>query len=188
MSFMERLLFIILIWIVPFAAEAQDREGRNTPSDWRVEHYVPFGLWDSVCDERAEDDVMKQRCYLRYVEVYSPRPNFLATFAFIYPKDGQSVVEIGFERRTRYTDLGFRVVQGDDTIWTLDSGCLRSSPCRLTGSDAQSLLAQFAKGDTLIQEFKDRSGKNWRLEWDLTRFDEALKDYRKASKERALLN
>lgn len=185
---MARLFIAMLIWAFPFTAATQDREGRNTPSDWRVEHYVPFGLWDSVCDERAEDDVMKQRCYLRYVEVYSPRPNFLAAFAFVYPEAGKSVVEFGFERRTQYVDEGFSVINNGEQVWALEGSCLRSSPCRLTGGDAQSLLAQFAKGGTLVQKFSDRHGGNWRLEWDLSRFGEALDDYRQASRQRALLD
>lgn len=185
---MLRLLFAMFICALAFAAAAQDRAGRDTPSDWRVEHYVPFGLWDSVCDEREEDDVVRQRCYLRYVEVYSPRPNFLATFAFVYPEDGQSIVEFGFERRTQYADQGLRVMRDKETLWTADAGCLRSSPCRLTGNDAQALLEQSAAGGALVQDFRDRNGKAWRLEWDLSRFEEALQDYRQASRKRGLLD
>lgn len=185
---MARLLFAILFYALSSAAVAQDRAGRDTPSNWKVVHYVPFGLWDSICDERAEDDGIHQRCYLRYVEVYSPRPNFQATFAFVYPKAGHSIVEIGFERGTRYSDQGFRVMQGNEPVWTVDGDCLRSGPCRLTGHDAQDVLAQFVAGDTLVQAFRDRNGKVWRLEWDLSGFEAALKDYRQASGQRGLLD
>lgn len=185
---MVRLSFAILFCALSSATFAQDRAGRDTPSDWKVVHYVPFGLWDSVCDERAEDDEIRQRCYLRYVEVYSPRPNFLATFAFVYPEDGQSIVEFGFERRTRYDDRGFRVMKDHEAVGTVDSECLRSSPCRLTGHNAQTLLEQFTAGDTLVQDFRDRNGKAWRLEWSLSRFGEALEDYHNASRQRGLLD
>ncbi|MCR9135264.1 MAG: hypothetical protein NXI27_04665 [Alphaproteobacteria bacterium] len=181
-------LTALFICALSITAAAQDRAGRDTPSDWRVKHYVPFGLWDSVCDERPEGDVIRQRCYLRYVEVYSPRPNFLATFVFVYPEDGQSVVEIGFERGTRYADEGFKVMRNGQVVWTLGDTCLRSSPCRLNNGEAQSLLDHFADGDTLVQDFRDRHGKPWRLEWDLSRLGEALQDYQLASTQRALLD
>lgn len=185
---MVRLSFAILFCALSSAAFAQDRAGRDTPSDWKVVHYIPFGLWDSVCDERAEDDEIRRRCYLRYVEVYSPRPNFLATFAFVYPEDGQSIVEFGFEQGTRYGDQGVRVTRNEEAVGTVDSDCLRSSPCQLTGRDAQALLEQFAAGDALVQDFRDRNGKAWRLEWNLSRFGEALEDYRKVSRQRGLLD
>lgn len=185
---MVRLLFAILLCALSSAAVAQDRAGRDTPSDWKVMHYVPFGLWDSVCDERAEDGIVRQRCYLRYVEVYSPRPSFLATFAFVFPQAGHSIVEFGFERGTYYSDQGFRVMQDNEPVWTVDGDCLRTSPCRLSGRDALTLLEQFEKGDVLVQAFRDRNGKVWRLEWDLSRFEAALKDYRQASRQRGLLD
>lgn len=185
---MHRLLFAMVICALSFAAVAQDRSGRDTPSDWKVEHFVPFGLWDSVCDERVEDDGLRQRCYLHYVDVYSPRPDFLATFAFVYPKDGESIVEFGFERRTRYADQGLKALQDNEVVWTADRGCLQSSPCRLAGRDAQALLTQFVSGDVLVQDFRDRNGKTWRLEWDLSRFEAALADYRQASRQRGLLD
>lgn len=185
---MARWLAAVFICVLSITAAAQDRAGRDTASDWRVQHYVPFGLWDSVCDERTEDDIIRQRCYLRYVEVYSPRPNFLATFIFIYPKDGQSIVEIGFERGTRYAEGGFRVLSNKQVVWALDGTCVRSSPCRLSGGEAQSLLGHFAVGDTLVQEFSDRNGTSWRLEWDLSRMGMALEDYGDASRQRSLLD
>lgn len=184
---MPRLLAAICLLFLPFTAIAQDRAGNDTASDWIAQHFTSFGLWDSVCDERVENTVLKQRCYLRYVEVYSPRPNFLATFAFIFTEDGQSVIEMGFEKRTRYNKDGFRVEKDGKTIWALDDACLTTSSCRLTGARAQSLLSELSRGDMLIQDFRDRTQQDRVLTWDLSQFAEALADYRMAAADRALL-
>lgn len=184
---MPRLLISICLLFLPITAIAQDRSGNDTASDWIAQHFVSFGLWDSVCDERIENDVLKQRCYLRYVDVYSPRPNFSATFVFVFTEAGQSVVEMGFERRTRYNDKGFRVEKNGETVWTFDDACLNTSKCRLTGASAKNYMSELSKGDMLVQDFRDRAGQDRVLNWDLSLFTEALADYRAAAAERSLL-
>ncbi len=184
---MTRVTIAIALLLLPLAAVAQDRAGRDTASDWVVKHYKPFGLWDSICDERVERNELKQRCYLRYVDVYSPRPDFLATFAFIHPPNGVTVVEFGFERGTHFKPEGFRIERDGATTWTLEDPCLRAAKCELAGDVAADLLEAFSGGGTLVQEFKNRSGKDWRLEWNLEQFGEALTDYQQAASARSLL-
>ena len=184
---MMRICWLAILLTVPVLSFAQDRSGRNTASDWRVTHYQPFGLWDSICDERTEDGELRQRCYLRYVEAYSPHPKFLAVFAFVYPVDGKSVVEFGFERGTRYAPGGFRVERDGETVWQFTGNCLNAAKCEFTGGDAQGLLNAFASGDALIQEFRDRHADAQRLSWDLSMFASALKDYRRNAEARSLI-
>ena len=126
---MLRLTFAIALLMLPMAASAEARSGGDTASDWVVRHYKPFGLWDSICDERMEQDELIQRCYLRYVEVYSSRPDFLATFAFIHARDGATIVEFGFERRTRFKPAGFRIERQGATA--LIRECPVNSPLSL---------------------------------------------------------
>ncbi len=185
---MPRLCLLLVLVALTFTAGAQDRSGGNRPSDWIVKHYEPFGLWDSICDERMEEGVLKQRCYLRYVDVYAPRPNFGATFAFVFTEAGGTDVEFGFERGTRYAENGFRIERNDERVWVLSNSCLRRNRCLFKDHEAQSLLETFMGGGVLIQQFRDRHGRDWRLEWDLSRFDEALDDHRRASERRSLLN
>ncbi len=182
-----RTTITLALFFLPAIAAAQDRSGRDTASDWVVRHYKPFGLWDSICDERMERGVLKQRCYLRYVDVYSPRPDFLATFAFIHPQDGATIVEFGFERGTRFEAGGFHIEREGATAWTLGDRCLQSPKCELAKEEAANLLSAFSKGGVLVQQSSDRRGTDWQLEWDLARFGEALADYRQASAERSLL-
>ncbi|MFK8033544.1 MAG: hypothetical protein AB8B94_05295 [Hyphomicrobiales bacterium] len=185
---MTRVIIAIFLFFLPLNSFAQDRSGNDTASDWIAQHFVSFGLWDSVCDERMENDTLKQRCYLRYVDVYSPRPNFLATFAFIFTESGQSVVEMGFEKRTNFSEKGFRVEKNGKAIWTFQDSCLSTSKCRLTGEEAQNFLSQLSRGDILVQNFRDRTRQDRTLSWDLSQFEVALADYLEAAAERSLLN
>ena len=71
---MRILCLVLALAAVP--ATAQDRAGNDTPGDWRVTHHAHFGLWDSVCDERdgLNGAAPERRCYVRYVDVFSPNP------------------------------------------------------------------------------------------------------------------
>lgn len=184
---MFKTILLAIALIVPFSVSAQDRSGNDTASDWVAKHYVSFGLWDSVCDERMEEGALRQRCYLRYVEVFSPRPLFMASFVFAYTQDEQTQIELGFETGVRYSKKGFRVEHSGDVIWTAEDECLEASPCELGGVAAQDMLTHMAKGDVLVQQFIDRSGQMRVLEWDLSKFADAVSDYRREAAARNLL-
>lgn len=175
---------IVILACLSLPLSAQDRAGRDTASDWKVTHYKPFGLWDSICDERDEGGTRVQRCYLRYVEVFSPRPRFAAQFIFVTP----SGVEIGLERGTRFDDDGMRILDADDQVLRLISqpACLRGRECRFSGDAADRLLEDMAKGARFVFEFTDRHGQPQLLSWALNRFADALSDTRRESLHRGL--
>ena len=87
-------------------ATAQDRQGNDTPGDWIVDHTKHFGLWDSMCDHRMTGEEREQRCYIRYVDVFSPRPKFGAVFLFVTPGPE---VQIGLEPGTVFPPNGIRI-------------------------------------------------------------------------------
>jgi len=179
---MRTLPFILSLIAAPLFA--QDRAGNDTPGEWVVTHHKPFGLWDSFCDERTTGDLVEQRCYLRYVEVYSPRPNFGALFVFITP-DG---VEFGMERGIRFPEDGLRIEQAGATVWAENSrSCRRGGDCTLTGTAAQSFLETVSNGGVLRFEFTDRTGTAQDLSWDLSQMDMAVTDYRENARARDLL-
>ncbi|MEM6636187.1 MAG: hypothetical protein AAF667_09870 [Pseudomonadota bacterium] len=178
---------LTLVGLVPVAALPQDRQGRDTPGEWVVTHYKPFGLWDSICDERTTGDLLEERCYLRYVEVFSPRPNFAAQFIFITPAGSSEIVEFGLERGTRFSDGGFRIEADDRTVWRNDRrSCLRGRDCTFEGPEAAALLGAMAGATRFIFDFTDRHGTPQVLNWDLTQFGAALDDYRAAADARGL--
>ena len=101
-----RVFLLIALFLTAQIAAAQDREGNDRPSDWVADHFTSFGGWDSVCDHRSTDGVKEQRCYLRYVDVFSPRPKFAAQFIFVTPGPE---IQIGLERGTRFPKGGIRI-------------------------------------------------------------------------------
>ena len=177
-------IFLLLLLLLPSALAAQDREGNDTPGDWIVDHYKPFGLWDSICDHRQTGGMTEQRCYIRYVEVFSPRPKFAAQFLFVTPGPA---VEIGLERGTRFAENGIRIEDASGTLWQTNlAACRLALDCTFEGADAETLLSAMAKGTTFAFDFTDRHGTPRELRWDLLPFAQALADFRTEAKARGL--
>ena len=180
---MRAILLIILLLSAPPLA-AQDRDGNDTASDWVVDHYKPFGLWDSICDHRMTQGTREERCYLRYVEVFSPRPKFAAQFVFVTPGPE---VEIGLERGTLFPKGGLRVEHAGGVLWSTDHILCRTGlSCTFQGDAAATLLTAMEKGTTFAFDFRDRHGSRQSLRWDLTPFAKALEDFRRESTRRNL--
>lgn len=170
---------------------AQDRAGNDTAGEWRFDHHKAFGLWDSMCDWRETDGITERRCYLRYVDVFSPRPNFAAVFTFITPEPQGYKVEFGIEPNTAYKKNGLRIDTGTTTTWQLDDiNCTRITQCIWTGDAADKFIAALAAQNddptVLVQDFFDRYGQEQLLKWDLTPFAEALADFNTQVAERGL--
>lgn len=169
------------------AALAQDIEGNDTPGNWRVTHHAIFDIWNSICDEREEPTGLHQRCYLRRVEVFSPRPKFAAQFMFITQEADGPKVDFGMEAGTLFAPGAFRIEQGDSVTWrTLRPGCLTGISCTYKGADAESLVAQLRTSDALRFTFRDRHGQPQDLTWPLTEFATALDDFHAQSRARNL--
>ncbi|MEX0350396.1 MAG: hypothetical protein AB3N15_13315 [Paracoccaceae bacterium] len=169
-------------------AAAQDRQGNDTASDWRVTHYQSFGIWNSICDERAEDTLLVQRCYLRWVDVFSPRPKFGGQFIFVTPEPDGYRIEFGIEPGTLFSPDGFRIEHEGKVTWrTRWPGCLTGLNCAFTGSDADELLAVMEGGGTFRFTFRDRHGAKRDLNWPLAEFPAAIADFKVQAKSRGLL-
>jgi hypothetical protein len=184
------LFSILAISSVP-TVSATDAEGNDTPGDWVVTHYKPFGLWDTICDEAIRKGKTVERCYIRYVDVFSPAPNFAAQFVFIEP-DGQGYkVEFGIEPGTTFNGASLTVVDGDNVVWDYDPNeCLERGECFLTGDNADRFIQSMATTKTqepmLVSDFNDRHGTDQVLEWGISKFDDALLDFQTQSDKRGL--
>ena len=177
---------ILLIFLLFFSAPltAQDRQGNDTPGDWVVDHYKPFGLWDSICDHRITDGVKEERCYIRYVEVFNPRPAFAAKFIFVTPGPE---VEIGLERGTLFPKGGMRIEHQGGLLWSTNHILCRTGiSCTFNGEAAENLLAAMAEGTTFAFDFRDRHGVTQALRWDLSQFADALEDHQREAAARNL--
>lgn len=161
-------------------AMAQDAEGNDRPSNWEVTHQRAHGIWDSVCDQRDTGDAHQKRCYIRHVDVFSPRPKFAAQFLFVTnPAQGSGPeVEFGIEAGTLFAPGNFRLERGGETTWsTLRPGCLTGISCRFDDQAAQELLSQMRMGGVLAFDFRDRHGETRALRWSLDGFPKALADF-----------
>lgn len=182
-----RPLLCALALLLALPATAQDRAGNNTPGEWVVTHHTPFGLWDSMCDERRTGDLLEQRCYLRYVDVFSPAPKFAAMFAFIVPADGGETLELGIERGTVFKPGGVRIEAAGTPVWTMaHRPCLFGGACTFDAAATAALLNTMSDADTLSFDFFDRHEVERRRDWDLSRFGDALADFRAETAARGL--
>lgn len=182
---MRPVLFAaILAVLAACAAHAQDRQGRDTPGDWIVDHHQRFGAWDSMCDHRMAGETAERRCYLRYVDVFSSRPAFAAQFVFITPGPR---IEFGIEPGTLFKMAGFRIERGGQVVWSWPQhGCLGGLACIYEGRPAEWLLDHMARGGVFVFEFRDRHGQPRTLHWDLAPFADALADFRQQALSRGL--
>jgi hypothetical protein len=182
---MRRIAFLLLTLAQP--AYAQDADGNNTPGDWRVTQTAHFGLWDSVCDERGPADALQRRCYIRYVDVFSARPNFAAHFVFVTPAPDGVAIEYGSEAGTRFIRGGLRIENDGDITWSTDrAACLTGDDCTFEGAEATELAAALRKGGEWRFDFADRHGKLQSLAWDLSQVDAAFRDFETESALRGL--
>ena len=183
-----RIVLVISALVVALGAFGfvQYRSSLNTAGDWAVTHYKAFGLWDAICDQRQARTGLQERCYLRYVDVFSPRPQFAAQFIFI-TVSGTPEVDIGLERGTRFRPEGMRIEDDTKVLWSTDRrGCMRGGKCRFSGTEAEPIFAALEAGDTFAFDFVDRHGNERALRWDLGAMKDALMDLSTETRRRNL--
>jgi len=170
-------------------ALAQDIDGTDTPSNWKVTQYETFGLWNSICDERPEHGALKKRCYIRWVDVFSPAPDFAAQFLFVTPEPDGLQVDFGIEPGTFFAPDGFRITDSSGAVtWsTSRGGCLTGLACTFSGDEAAPLLSAMRYGDAFRFTFTDRHGAPRDLTWPLAGFAASLADFTAESRARNLL-
>lgn len=180
-----RLAF--MLGLVALPVTAQDRAGNDTPGDWVVTHQAHFGLWDSVCDERLEQGQTHRRCYIRYVDVFSPRPDFAAHFLFVTPDDTRVRIEYGSEPGTRFAPGGQWIERDGTRVWLADRlACLTGAACVYSGAVAEDLYAALKTGGQWRFLFSDRHGRLQDLTWDLAPFAAAAADFEAEAAARGL--
>ncbi len=169
------------------SATAQDLDGNDTASNWKVTHFEQFGIYLSSCDERMENGVLAQRCYVRYVDVFSPRPDFAAQFFFVVNGKNGVEVDFGLEAGTLFNPNGFRIEGTEGDIWkTRRVGCLTGLSCTFNGEDATELLQAMQDGTAFRFTFRDRHGKSQDLTWPLAGFSDAMADFSAQSEQRGI--
>ncbi len=184
---MRTFLITLISTLCASSALAQDLDGADTASNWRVTHFEQFGIYLSSCDERMEGDELKQRCYLRYVDIFSQKPKFAAQFMFVTNEDNGLAVDFGLEPGTLFGPNGFRIEQAGETIWrTRRVGCLTGLSCNFNGRNGAALIEAMQTGDAFRFTFRDNHGQSQDLNWPLEGFAAALQDFHQQSDLRGL--
>jgi hypothetical protein len=178
---MRKLAGFLSLFLAALPAAAE-----NSVEDWswipdRYEHY---GIWDSVCDHRDADGKRLDRCYVTYVDVFAPRPQFAAAFVFVTPASGGLRYEFRFERGTVFSGDALTLLRDGKEIWSLPS--CPDLKCVLEGAAAEALAQAMAVGGELRLDMADRYGRNWDLHWSADGFAAALEDMRAAAAQRGL--
>ena len=177
-------LFALCLILLAHPVQAQDREGRDTPGDWIVDHHRTFGLWDSMCDRRTTEAETERRCYIRYVDVFSARPAFGAQFVFVTPGPR---IAFGIEPGTLFRRDGFRIERDGQIVWASpQAGCMGGLACIYEDRPATYLYDHMTRGGVFVFEFRDRHGQRQVLEWDLAAFAAARADFETHSAARGL--
>lgn len=161
---------------------AQDLQGGDTASNWRVTHYAAHGIWKAICDEREENGALKQRCYIRWADVYAGHPDFGAMFTFITPREnaaeGQHDVMFGPELGTVFLPGGFFIHKEGEEIWRMtESKCLLLADCDLSNAQSDAALQAMLNGTEVKFSFVDRHFRKIDLNWPLEGFPEAFESY-----------
>lgn len=173
------------LWLVLFLAgpsTAQDLQGRDTASNWRGTHHSFHGIWNVICDERDEFGTLKQRCYIRWVDVYAERPKFGALFTFITPRKnapfGKHDVMFGPEIGTVFLPSGFVIRRNGEIIWRMrDPQCLLFAHCTLDPVRSDEVLQAMSIGSSIEFSFVDPHLRRFDLIWSLEGFRHALETY-----------
>ncbi len=161
------------------AAVAQDLDGRDTAGNWRVTEYETHGVWKTICDEREEPSGLHQRCYVRWVDVYTQTPKLGALFAFVTPDGASDRIQFGPEPGSVFLPGGFQIRRGDDIVWVQDDRqCLLWAQCDFDAESSSAVLREMRAGGVLELRFEDRSGARYALRWPLDAFSAAFDSYR----------
>lgn len=181
---------LALLALVSSVSLASPAMAQNTTDDWKwvVDHYKTLGIWDSACDHRDIGKGYEQRCYVRVVDVYAPRPDFGAAFVFLTKtaQDGLRF-EFSFERGTQFEAGGFAVMQGDEAVFDYaPARCEGGTRCVISGDEAGRFAKALAPDATIRLAFTDGLGRAWSRDWSASDFSAALADLTTESERRGL--
>lgn len=189
---MKIIIAAILTALVALAtgiASAQDRAGNDTPGEWVVVHQKMFGIWSTFCDERTTDDKLEQRCYIRYVDVFSPQPELAVIIVFVWPENGIEKFQYTYEPNTSYSGDGWFIEKDGGKVWNARFECIDADGCILIpGQGIKPLLAVMKEGGVMRHTFTDKFNKERDISWSLDGFSEAYADYRAQAEARDLFS
>ncbi|QGX99812.1 hypothetical protein EI983_16670 [Roseovarius faecimaris] len=177
---MTRLLTYILLLGVAGAALAWAYWPRGAVLDGRkVDYHAIYdSFWDVACDTAV--DGSDRGCYVQYVDVYRPRPDFAAAMVeLVYHAgaDGRPDPHLRFDIEPGLSFQASRLaVTGAAGVTPIDVSHCASNTCRMSGDTARAILAALRAGEALTLEIDEGRDSPARLSWPLGNMDTILDD------------
>ncbi|MEL6517192.1 MAG: hypothetical protein AAFQ39_05705 [Pseudomonadota bacterium] len=158
-------------------ANAQDTAGA-----WAPTFTSRHGDWDVTCDARGDGAAREERCYMRYIDIYAPQPNFGVLFMFLEIEDAAPVISLGREFETDLVATALRVSPG----WTRSEVLCTGGPCEIAGPQALAMVEALSAGGMLEIGFTDATGADQLRQWPAGAFGAAFVDVVREAKARGL--
>ncbi|WP_371228271.1 hypothetical protein [Roseovarius sp. 2305UL8-3] len=154
-------------------------EPRQTLPGRLSTYHKVYGFWDVACDTAM--DGTDHRCYIQYVDVYRPRPDFAAAMVEVVMHegvDGQADPHIRFDVEPGFTfrDTSIAVITPSGP-WPVDIAHCAGSTCRISGDPARALLDSWAKGKVINLEIEEGRAQPAKLSWPLDDITTMLDDF-----------
>lgn len=133
-------------------------------------HKIYDTFWDVACDTAM--DGSDRGCYIQYVDVYRPRPEFAAAMVEVVVHAGDDGLPDPHVRFDIEPGLSFRdttvSVEIPGGVTALDVSHCASNTCRFSGADGRAILESWRDGTALILTIDEgRDGptsRSWPLE------------------------
>jgi len=166
------LLLGIMSWLIGWWG--QTLPGRH------VDYYKVYdGGWEVACDTAT--DGSDTGCYIQYVDVYRPRPEFAAAMVELVMRDGPDGTPDPHLRFDIEPGLSFReatvsVALGEGAE-TLDMSHCAVNTCLFSGQESHDILNVMRRGTALHLEIDEGRGDPARLVWPLWNIETILDDF-----------
>jgi len=175
-------LAVLAGWGLGLIRFGQTLPGRIT------DHYATYDGWELACDTAM--DGTDPRCYVQYVDVYRPRPDFAAAMVeVVMRKDAQGRpdphVRFDIEPGLDLSDGGLSVVTASGAAPVDLSGCSGHS-CVVSGDAGRALLRAWRDGESLRFEIAEDRDAPRVLSWPLAPMGRMLDDFAALRREHGL--
>lgn len=151
----------------------------------RVTFFQSHGNWETLCDV-LQNEPSSARCYLRLVDVYSPRPDFGAYVGFISASNGVESFELSLEPGSELASDGFALTRGSATLWSMPATYCRENKCTISGDGLIEMIALAETAEGFSVAFKDRKNRNWQRRLSAGDFTAAHQAYETAKEQYGL--
>ena len=142
-------------------------------------HAIYDRLWDVACDTAV--DGSDAGCYVQYVDVYRPRPDFAAAMVEVvmHPGDGgrpDPHIRFDIEPGLSFADARLWVETPQGDVLASLAHC-PGNTCRFSGEVARTMLLDWRDGAALYLEIGEGRAAPARLRWPLGNMAAILDDF-----------